>query len=91
MSGAKTRPPFDLPVIERDDDRPVFVKLQLEIDSDGNVRSATVIQGSGYRQLDNAVRRGVMRFTFWPTLRDGQAVAVTQIVNYRVNWKEIAP
>ena len=51
------------------------VLLEVWIDVDGNPTDVIVIESSGSPLLDEAARRGAMRWTFWPHTVDGRPSA----------------
>lgn len=57
------------------------VLLQVLVDVDGRPLEVRIERGSGYRQLDEAARRHVLRhWRFQPALRDGRAVQAIGLV-----------
>lgn len=57
------------------------VTLRVLVDVDGRPLQVEVETGSGYRRLDEAARRHVLRnWTFQPAMRDGQAVQAIGLV-----------
>jgi len=57
------------------------VLLQVLVDVDGRPLEVRVEHGSGYRQLDEAARRHVLRhWRFQPAMRDGRAVQAIGLV-----------
>lgn len=62
------------------------VVLRVLVDVDGRPLEVTVESGSGYRQLDEAARRHVLRqWRFQPAMRDGQAVQAIGLVPIEFN------
>ena len=51
------------------------VRLLIQVSEAGTAVDAEVVGGSGYPTLDEAARRGVLRWRFKPATRDGQPVA----------------
>lgn len=57
------------------------VLLRVRVDVDGRPLEVRIEHGSGYRQLDEAARRHVLRhWRFQPALRDGRAVQAIGLV-----------
>lgn len=57
------------------------VTLRVLVDVDGRPLQVDVERGSGYRRLDEAARRHVLRhWTFQPAMRDGRAVQAVGLV-----------
>jgi len=57
------------------------VTLRVLVDIDGRPLQVDVESGSGYRRLDEAARRHVLRhWTFQPAMREGQAVQAIGLV-----------
>jgi protein TonB len=57
------------------------VTLRVLVDVDGRPLQVDVETGSGYRRLDEAARRHVLRnWTFQPAMRDGHAVQAIGLV-----------
>lgn len=50
------------------------VRLNIEVDADGTVRSMDVVESSGFPELDQAAVRAAVRWRFHPATRDGVAV-----------------
>jgi protein TonB len=50
------------------------VRVRLLIRADGVVDSAEVVVSSGDAELDEAARRGLLRWRFAPARRDGEAI-----------------
>jgi len=86
----KTQPRFSLPEFESGGSDSLFVDVQLDIDAAGNVQGVTVVKSSGNRELDNIVRRGLRRYTFWPAEENGRPVSTTMVYRYRTNLKDEA-
>lgn len=66
------------------DNREGTVMLKVLVDVDGTPVSVEIQHSSGYRELDEAARRQVLRkWKFRPAMRDGQAIQVYGIVPVR--------
>lgn len=65
------KPPY--PARARDMNIEGTVLLEVWIDVEGNPTDVIVIESSGSSLLDEAARRGAMRWTFWPYTVDGRA------------------
>jgi len=51
------------------------VKVRVEVGADGQFVKATVLESSGYKNLDRATQNGFSRCKFRPAYKDGQPVA----------------
>lgn len=50
------------------------VRMGIEVDADGTVRSVDIVESSGFVELDQAAVRAAVRWRFIPATRDGAAV-----------------
>ncbi|HEX7641971.1 MAG TPA: energy transducer TonB [Burkholderiaceae bacterium] len=79
--------PKTLPQREARTDISGTVRLRFEVGQDGQLISASVLQSSGFSQLDRVTLSALSRCKFSPAYRDGQPIQSTIVTDYV--WDDI--